>query len=339
MELLGHNIEPADVRIMFSFSDDIASELSEKYEAHGDNDLLVLLATTADEAMQDEGVAREVINRIQKLRKKAHLVPSDPVTVYFSVSPPDSHLQHVTVSHADFIEGALKVPLRPLTELQAQNNLPLVIEETHQLKGSLLNLAITHGFCQGWCSDTDTKEAATHQPSIIEPYCRYVNVELCGLRSKFGMNVRGMILLENPSQENLISFEQLREEIEVLFGLYGQDFDFSIFNNGLEQIIMQDLSHLHKQVLYVYHKGERQRENLKQSLSHNNFGPFCKFINVEFNGKKGTVLLENPCGDASQVDAMQQKKQVGCIFGIDASKLEFTSDAKGSGGHITVEVK
>jgi hypothetical protein len=51
------------------------------------------------------------------------------------------------------------------------------------------------------------------------------------------------------------------------------------------------------------------------------------------------VLLENPSGDASQVDTVQQKKQIGCIFGVDASKLEFTSDAKESGGYVTVEVK
>jgi len=103
--------------------------------------------------------------------------------------------------------------------------------------------------------------------------------------------------------------------------------------------MIQDLNQLHKQVLYVYRKEERQLENLKQSFSYNNTGPFCKFINVEFNGKKGTVLLENPCGDASQIDTVQQKKQIGCIFGIDASKLEFTSDTKGSGGHMTVELK
>jgi hypothetical protein len=31
--------------------------------------------------MIDEGIAREVISRVQKLRKKAKLQPSDPVTV------------------------------------------------------------------------------------------------------------------------------------------------------------------------------------------------------------------------------------------------------------------
>ena len=52
-----------------------------QYEAHSDNDLLVLLDTTPDQAMLDEGVAREIINRVQKLRKKASLVPTDAVSV------------------------------------------------------------------------------------------------------------------------------------------------------------------------------------------------------------------------------------------------------------------
>jgi isoleucyl-tRNA synthetase len=326
---------------MFSFSGDTASELSQKYEAHADNDLLVLLATTADEAMQDEGIAREVINRVQKLRKKAHLVPSDPVTVYFSVSPSDSQLQRITMSHADFIENTLKVPLRPVTEMQEHTRSSLVIEETQQLKGSLLNLVVTHGFCQGWCSDTDTKKVTGPQASTPEPFCRYVNVQLCGLQPKFGTrSMCGVVLLENPFQENLISVQQLREEIEVLFGLYGQDFYFSISNNGPELTVMQDLSHLHKQVLYVYRKGEKRHENSKQPLSHSKSGPFCKFMNVKCNDKKGTILLENPCGDdVSETDMAQKMKQVGLIFGIDAGRLEFSSDMKGNFGHLIVNVK
>ena len=41
-----------------------------RYEAHSDNDVLVLLDVTPDQSMLDEGVAREVVNRVQKLRKK-----------------------------------------------------------------------------------------------------------------------------------------------------------------------------------------------------------------------------------------------------------------------------
>lgn len=35
--------------------------------------------------MLDEGLAREVINRIQRLRKKINLSPSDDVTAYYRI--------------------------------------------------------------------------------------------------------------------------------------------------------------------------------------------------------------------------------------------------------------
>lgn len=41
-----------------------------RYQAHSDNDVLVLLDVTPDQSMIDEGVARELVNRVQKLRKK-----------------------------------------------------------------------------------------------------------------------------------------------------------------------------------------------------------------------------------------------------------------------------
>jgi hypothetical protein len=263
------------------------------------------------------------------------------VTVYFSVSPPNSQLYRITVSHAHFIEGTLKAPLRPLTELQGNAPSSRVIEETQQLKGSLLNLVITHGFCQGWCSDAAAKGVTASQSSITEPFCRYVNVELFGLQPRFGMkNVRGMILLENPFQENQISVQQLREEIEVLFGLWGQDFYFHTSNNEAQPTVVQDLTHLHKQILHVFRKGERQQENSKSSLNHSGNGPFCKFVNVECNGKRGTVLLENPCGnDVSETYPVHLLKQVSCIFGIDAAKLKCTSETREKCGHMVVEVK
>jgi hypothetical protein len=228
-----------------------------------------------------------------------------------------------------------------MTELQGDARLSQIIEETQQLKGSLLNLVITRGVCQGWCSDVDTKEVTTSQSSITEPFCRYVNVQLFGLQPRFGIkNMCGMILLENPFQENQISVQQLKEEIEVLFGLCGQDFYFSISSNEPGPTTLQDLNHLHKQILHVYRKGERQRENSEPSLNPSSNSPFCKFVNVECNGKKGTVLLENPRGnDVSETDPVQLMKQVSNIFGIDAAELKYTPATVRKCGYMIVEVK
>lgn len=45
----------------------------------------MLLNVVQDQSMKDEGLAREAINLVQKLRKEAHVTPSDAVSVYFEV--------------------------------------------------------------------------------------------------------------------------------------------------------------------------------------------------------------------------------------------------------------
>lgn len=65
----GHKLCHEDLRIMYNFVGD--GDAENKYEAHSDNEVLVLLDITPSQDMLDEGVAREVVNRVQKLRKKA----------------------------------------------------------------------------------------------------------------------------------------------------------------------------------------------------------------------------------------------------------------------------
>lgn len=59
--------------------------------------------------MLDEGTAREIINRIQKLRKKAHLVPTDLIKVYYNISP-EGEMLRIAKEFTDFITNVLKVP-------------------------------------------------------------------------------------------------------------------------------------------------------------------------------------------------------------------------------------
>lgn len=48
----------------------IDPDVSSRYAAHADREFLVLLDTTPSQEMLHEGLAREIINKIQKLRKK-----------------------------------------------------------------------------------------------------------------------------------------------------------------------------------------------------------------------------------------------------------------------------
>ena len=80
-------------------------------------DILVMLDTTPDKEMLEEGVAREVINRVQKLRKSAGLKVNDKVTMYYTVTPKDHNLAKIITKFSDYIQTSSKTPVRPLPSL------------------------------------------------------------------------------------------------------------------------------------------------------------------------------------------------------------------------------
>merc|ERR1712232_1247122 len=84
--------------------------------------------------MLDEGVAREVVNRVQKLRKSAGLKVDDQVTMLYSVSPASHHLASVIKKFSDYIQTSSKTPLELLTS-QPQD---YIKKESYDLKGAKL---------------------------------------------------------------------------------------------------------------------------------------------------------------------------------------------------------
>lgn len=87
----------------------------------------MLLDITPDEGLQAEGLARELVNRVQKLRKKAHLVPTDQVTVYYAAQ---GELADIAVNYHQFIESATRTPFKRLAELQGR----VLAEEQQQVQ-------------------------------------------------------------------------------------------------------------------------------------------------------------------------------------------------------------
>ena len=116
---------------MYNFGDAGASN---KYEADSDNDVLVLLDCTPDKSMLDEGCAREVVNRIQKLRKKAGLQPQDEVTLYYKVKPTGHDLLRIINEYTTSIESSTKNPIVLETTMNRNDDKKLV-EEDYDLKG------------------------------------------------------------------------------------------------------------------------------------------------------------------------------------------------------------
>lgn len=84
VEIEGETISPSDVRIQTAFVRPEGFTESE-LDAAGDGEVLVLADLRLDEAMLDSKTAREVINRVQKLRKSSGFQVSDSMRVFADV--------------------------------------------------------------------------------------------------------------------------------------------------------------------------------------------------------------------------------------------------------------
>jgi len=211
LTVAGHELDADDVKINYAFGD----STSTKYEPHSDGEVVILLDTTPDQSMLDEGIAREIVNRIQKLRKKAKLVPTEEITIVVEVQAGKdvaayNKLSDVSKSHLQFIEDSIK---QPVMNTQPSSCNEEIIQEVVECKGANLDLRILRGKV--------SNDGTGAQPS---PFCRFVNVQLMGVPPSGIKGQRGTILLENPKGEYSISNEDFKRQVALVFGLENQNF-------------------------------------------------------------------------------------------------------------------
>lgn len=149
----GHKLEEGELKLVYSFGESDSSGDKEpvaeqqRYEAHSDGKIVVLLDILPDKSMFDKGLAREFINRIQKLRKKAGLVPTDLIDVEYFIDNKDKaeveDLHRVIAENSDHISTVIKSSLKPLSA--SIIGLPVVNEiarDTQPLKNSNLEIRL-----------------------------------------------------------------------------------------------------------------------------------------------------------------------------------------------------
>ena len=106
----GIELEEEDLVVRRGLKD---KESSKMLETNSDNDVLTILDAAVYPELAKEGIAREVINRVQQLRKKAKLVPTDDIKMEYRVlsDPRDTGIEEVFETHSKAFEKALRRPL------------------------------------------------------------------------------------------------------------------------------------------------------------------------------------------------------------------------------------
>ncbi|CAF4171437.1 unnamed protein product, partial [Rotaria magnacalcarata] len=88
---------------------------------------VVLLDYIADTSLKDEGLIHEITSRVQKLRKEAKLIPTDDITIYYSVEPQTRQIARVASEQRGKTEFILRKSFFPLSNLENKNDSKVVI--------------------------------------------------------------------------------------------------------------------------------------------------------------------------------------------------------------------
>ena len=265
-----HRLELTEVRVIYQFGGETSA--SADLEAHSDNDVLVLLNMKPNQELMDEGTAREIINRIQKLKKKAKLIPTDPVIITYTVSKPESDVTRVAKSHQAFIEGIIKSKfVQHDTEADKRE---ILIEETQELKDIQLRLRIT-----------------TLNKRVL-PVLPFVNIVLADdVQMRYVVpNARRTATFNLVDfKGNLMTLEQLKSEVERVFGIAQTKW---FITSSLEKCnelekVTKDIAGKTLFILKSFN-GKIAPELVNAS------SPFSKFVNKTVDGKEITVYIENP---------------------------------------------
>ena len=132
LEIEGENVSQDEVELVRQFNGD-----AKKFSSLTQGPLLVILNIEKDEKLMEEATVREVMNRIQRLRKKAEVKPTDSINIYFKA---DKALTGVITRNLEEIVATIGMPV--IDDQNTRDGKDHTSEET-DVDGAKLALTIT----------------------------------------------------------------------------------------------------------------------------------------------------------------------------------------------------
>jgi isoleucyl-tRNA synthetase len=143
----GITLEQGDLVVKRGLKED---DSSKNLETNTDDDVLTILDAELYPGLADEGLAREIINRVQRLRKKAGLQPTDDVKMEYKVlSDPDNiGLGKAFAEQSQAIEKALRRPIDHHMVTAIDGRIPdqaeqgIILEEEQEIQKAVFLLRL-----------------------------------------------------------------------------------------------------------------------------------------------------------------------------------------------------
>lgn len=133
----GVQVDAEDLVIRRSLGQDQATTL----ETNTDGEVLLILNLEVSQELKLEGLSREVINRVQKLRKNAGLALTDDVKMEYEVlaDPENTEIEGVFIIHGDAMRAALRGPIQ---KKSFEKEDKVILEEEQEVQRATLLLRL-----------------------------------------------------------------------------------------------------------------------------------------------------------------------------------------------------
>ncbi|EDK37959.2 hypothetical protein PGUG_02057 [Meyerozyma guilliermondii ATCC 6260] len=114
-----------------------AASAASGHESRSQQDILIILDVNMYPELQNEGLARELINRIQRLRKKAGLNTTDDVKVEYKVSKDTIGFENILKENEEMLLKCTKRPIEPFGSSTSP-----IIDEEQVINDTVFNLRL-----------------------------------------------------------------------------------------------------------------------------------------------------------------------------------------------------
>eukprot|EP00163_Fabomonas_tropica_P022934 TRINITY_DN4018_c0_g9_i1.p1 TRINITY_DN4018_c0_g9~~TRINITY_DN4018_c0_g9_i1.p1 ORF type:complete len:1154 (+),score=430.32 TRINITY_DN4018_c0_g9_i1:483-3464(+) len=106
MEIAGHviKVDECNQNVVFSGA-------KETLMGSTSGDILIVMDVEPDESLENEGIARDFTQRIQRMRKEVGVVVTDPIEVYYTV---EGKLAKIVADHMDNVRSTIRRPVLPM---------------------------------------------------------------------------------------------------------------------------------------------------------------------------------------------------------------------------------
>ena len=115
---------------------DVLNSEGKNIVTNSDDDVLTILDLTLNSDLMQDGLAREIINRVQRLRKKAGLNTTDDIEMCYKIThePTEIELGRAFKSRAEMIESVVRGPVVEMDASQESDSTRTIIEEEQEIQ-------------------------------------------------------------------------------------------------------------------------------------------------------------------------------------------------------------